>query len=318
MSKQTSARTAKRLTVVGLGESLFDCLDERIVLGGAPLNLAVHAHRLLSTRGGCGMVVSRVGTDELGDRLIHELEERGLETSLIQRDSAHPTGTVQVTFDQDGHPDYSIARDVAWDYIELSQGVRSVAAGCSAVCFGTLAQRSETSRRTIQEFLTIAQQAIRLYDVNLRKGSYTAEIIGQSLAAANVAKLNEQELPQVCELIGVAANLSKDPDGQAGALRQAFDLNVLALTRGEAGTVLYAGGQRLEAKPGRFPSEPGADSVGAGDACGAGLICGLLLEWPLQDTLTLANQMGAYVASRRGATPPLSDPLLEMLSSTTG
>jgi fructokinase len=271
-------------TVVGLGEALFDLLPDGPVLGGAPLNVAVHAAQL----GARAALVSRVGRDALGDRLRAEVLARGLDASGLQTDPDRPTGTVAVTL-ENGEPRYDIVKDVAWDHLEDSP---ALAAAADAVCFGTLAQRSPRSRETIHRFLEAATKAVRLFDVNLRQAYYDRGILHESLRRATMVKLNQDELPVVLGLLGMSS---------LDALRNEYGLTHAVLTRGAEGTSING----VQGEPVRFPAQPGADSVGAGDACSAGILTGVLRGWPLDRTVALAKKMGAYVASVPGATPRL-------------
>jgi fructokinase len=182
------------------------------------------------------------------------------------------------------------------------------------VCFGTLAQRSDLSRATIHRFLNHATNAVRLFDVNLRQHYFGPKIIVESLKAATAVKLSADELQTVGELVGFAA-AATPADHTARALCELFGLQVLALTRGAAGTVIYSSGARFEVQPAPYHPRQDADSVGAGDACCAGVLYGLLAGWPPERTLELANQLGAFVASQPGATPQLPDDLIPLPAS---
>ena len=301
----------KTLTVVGLGEALFDCFSpRRIVLGGAPVNLAVHAHQLLQSHGR-GVVASSVGKDQLGTQLLAELLQRKMTTDYITVTSKYPTSTVEVAVDPAGETQYEIMQGVAWDHLEFTDSLAELAATCSAVCFGTLAQRSEQSRDTIRQFLATAKTALKVCDVNLRQRFYSAEIIRHSLEMADVVKLNELELPKVRELLGMRANVSVDD--QACDLLRHFELRLLTLTRGEAGTVLFTADERVEGPVPSFPRQTNADAVGAGDSCCAAIIVGLLLGRPLPEIVNLANRVGAFVASQAGATPVLPTEVLKQV-----
>lgn len=278
-------------TVVGLGEALFDLLPGGPVLGGAPLNVAVHAGQL----GARGVLVSRVGRDVLGERLRAEVDGR-LDAAELQTDPERPTGTVGVTL-EGGEPRYDIVKDVAWDRLELTPRLRALAASADAVCFGTLAQRSPRSREATRGFLDAATKAVRLFDVNLRQDYYSREILRESLRRATMIKLNEAELPVVLGLLDVP---------HLESLRAAYGLTHAVLTRGARGTSING----TEGEAARFPLQPGADSVGAGDACSAGVLTGVLRGWTIERTLTLANRLGAYVASVPGATPRLPAELI--------
>jgi fructokinase len=293
--------------VVGIGEALFDCLPDHRALGGAPVNVAVHAHRMLAASGGRGVVVSRAGRDELGAELVAELASRGMGTEHIQWDGGHPTGTVAVSLDGNGGPSYRIEEDVAWDHLEYTPALRTLARSCSAVCFGSLAQRSPATRDAIRMFLADAGGAERVFDANLRQDYFDGAVLRSSLEFATVAKLNEEELGIVGSLVGLG-----DAGGErlAWRLMGRFDLRLLAVTRGAAGTLVFADGVKYEATTPRMEREADADSVGAGDACLAALTCGLLLGWTPPRMVEAANEVGAFVASRRGATPALTGELV--------
>jgi fructokinase len=294
------------MTIVGLGEALFDVFpDGRTVLGGAPLNAAVHAHQMAAVlgAGGCGIPASRIGEDELGRRLIRELTERGVSTLGLQHDPDRPTGQVRVTL-HGNEPTYEIVEDAAWDRLEFTDAWRDLAGACDAVCFGTLAQRTPPAQATIERFLESAPQAIRMFDVNLRQHYWSAELIRRSCTLATVVKLNELELPRVDEMLALTSE-AMALDEQAAALRDHFGLDAVVVTRGAAGTALYLAGGKIEGEPMSYPRQPDADSVGAGDACAAGILMGMLLGWPAARTVALANSVGAYVATQPGATPRL-------------
>jgi fructokinase len=305
----------RAFTIVGLGEALFDVYPDRAILGGAPLNVAVHAHQLASTAGGCGIPASRIGRDELGARLLEELSARGIPTTAIQQDEHCPTGRVLVTL-RGGEPDYEIVPDAAWDRLEFSDELRRVARTCDAVCFGTLGQRSPQAHETIVQFLQEARQAVRLFDVNLRQDFFSAEVVERSAALATVVKVNEQELPTIDRLIGLygtEVSGTTSQDQQVRTLCERFALDAVVVTRGAAGTVLYTAAGKTERAPAGYPPHPEADSVGAGDACAAGILMGMLLGWPAGRIVDLANSAGAYVASQPGATPALPRALLESM-----
>ena len=296
--------------VVGIGEVLFDCFPDRMVLGGAPVNVAVHVHQLLSGVGGQGVVVSRVGEDDLGKDLVTQLNDWGLVTNLIQQGPELPTGTVQISVDATGEPTYCIEQNVAWENICFEESLERLACLCDAVCFGSLAQRNEPSRSTIHRFLRCAKSAIRLFDVNLRQSYYSAEVLHASFQAANVVKLNRAELAEVGKQLNAKLGTTSDSDLAVQRLQEAYALDSVALTRGSDGTVLYHRGSRFEADSITIQRDSNADNVGAGDACSAGLVYGLIRGWEPERILELANRMGAFVASKAGATPRLSEELI--------
>lgn len=223
--------TDTKPTIVGLGEALFDIFPKSESLGGAPLNVAFHAHQL----GNHGVVASRIGDDELGRRVTRHLRARKMRADYLQIDTDRDTGTVNIIL-RDGEPSYEIVERVAWDEMHFDRRFAKLAENCDAVCFGTLAQRRSTSRQTVQRFVEKAELAVRLFDVNLRQDFFTGPTIEKSLKLANAAKLNTEELRIVGQLLELSG---ETPIHQVQQLREQFELEFVALTRGaEGGTCL--------------------------------------------------------------------------------
>lgn len=299
-----------RFTLVGFGEALFDMLPEGEKLGGAPLNVAAHAHQLAHARGGRGVIVSRVGQDDLGQRVYDELHQRGMTTDFLQSDPDRPTGTVMVELSGD-EVSYDIIEGVAWDVIQYDPDLEDLALHCDAVCYGTLAQRDAQSRNSLYRFLDTAKRAFKLYDVNLRPPYFEAGWVKRSCEYATGIKLNESELPQVAEMVGV---YEEDHDARVSALLKKFDLKLMVLTRGSRGTALITpDGNTVEGDMPAFAPGENADPVGAGDSVSAAVLLGRVLRWPPERTANVANHVGAFVAGQHGPTPTLPDHILDMV-----
>ena len=299
------------MLVVTIGEALFDVFSNSRRLGGAPLNTAVHVSQLGRDVGIKSMLVSRTGRDELRKELLKSCQKFDVCTEYVQCDDGYPTDQVIVTFTDKGEPQYQISQPAAWDGLAWGDKLDSLAKKCDAICFGSLAQRCRHSRSTIQRFLSTSKAILKLFDVNLRLDFYTPEIICQSCELANVVKLNEHELSEVSKMLGIvsgfSSNDSEAADRMASELICRFNLDVVALTRGARGTCLYTEeGKHEGVAESAIPNEQ-ADPVGAGDACSAAIMCGLLLEMPYVEIATLGNKIGANVASCPGATPGLGD-----------
>ncbi len=224
----------ERFTVVGIGEALFDIFPESERLGGAPLNMALCAHQLAQVRGGRGVLASRIGQDELGQRLRDELTARGLTTDYIQTDPDRSTGKVYVDFDIEGNPTYEIVQHVAWDVIQYDPDIEDLAQGCQAVCFGTLAQRNAQTRHTIYRFLDHTRRAPILFDVNLRGETYDHSMIRRSCEQATIVKLNDQELPVIANLLGIVVEEEASSEGHvegrtAGQSERKITLQIKAI-----------------------------------------------------------------------------------------
>ena len=285
---------SKRHIVVGVGELLWDLLPAGKQLGGAPANFAY----ITSLLGDEGIPASRLGQDALGEEAILRLRELGLPTAFIQQDVDHPTGTTQVEVDAAGQPRFEISESVAWDFLEWTPQWQRLAQQADAVCFGSLAQRSEPSRAAILKFVRASRpNAVRTFDVNLRQNFYTAEVLAESMRLATIVKLNHEELPKIMRLFELEDRGAED---SARSLLSVYDLQLVCVTRGDRGSLLVSASERNE-HPG-FPVKI-ADTVGAGDAFTAAVVHGYLRRTPLLQINEYANRVGAWVASQSGATP---------------
>ena len=291
--------------VVGLGELLWDLLPTGKQLGGAPANFAY----ITSLQGDRGVVASRVGTDVLAREALDKLRALRLSTDYVQRDAEHLTGTVRVDIDGAGQPRYEIIEGVAWDFLAWTPEWNVLARDADAVCFGSLAQRSEESRSTIRRFLQATRpETIKIFDVNLRQTFYSFDVLSAAFDIANIVKLNHEELPRVMQLLGL------DYDGDVSSavrLRETKSLKLVCVTRGENGSVL-ADESGTHAHPG-FAVRV-VDTIGSGDAFTAGLVHHYLRKADLADMNEVANRLGAWVASNAGATPVPTSSLKQSLS----
>jgi fructokinase len=281
--------------IVSIGEIVWDQFPQRSVLGGAPLNVAYH----LQARGLPVLVVSRIGADDLGRQTLARIKTIGLDVAAIQVDDHLPTGRVVVTVDSNNEPHFEIAKLAAWDYVQAGEVEKVVAGRPFHLVCGTLAQRDQVSRATIRRLWP--QATTIFYDVNLRPPFTAMDHVKASLQAAQVVKVNSAEL---AILNGALVGKQGSEEEMAAALLAAFDLKLLAVTRGCKGALLI--------NPGECYTHPGfettvADTVGSGDAFFSGIIAGYLAGTGLQSCLAEANRLGSYVASQPGATPAYPD-----------
>jgi fructokinase len=280
--------------VVGLGEVLWDLFPERACLGGAPTNFAY----ITTLMGDQGIVASRVGEDSRGVEALQRMEELGLDIDHVQTDRGHPTGTVKVDVDVQGFAHYEIAQPVAWDFLDWTPDWQRLAKEVDAVCFGSLAQRSEHTRSTIRRFVGATfPEAVKVFDVNLRQSYFSQETLSESMKLADIVKLNDEELPKIMSLTKMP---HKDELSSAQQLAKVYDLKLVCITRGGRGSLLARDGEHSE--------HPGfrvrvADTVGSGDAFTAGLVHEYLHGASLALMNEVANLVGAWVASEVGAMP---------------
>lgn len=281
---------------VGLGELIWDFLPGGRQLGGAPANFA-YMSRVLGNE---SAVASRIGSDRLGAEALERLAGSGISTKYLQVDPAHPTGTVRVRLDERGEAHFAMNENSAWDHLEWTSGWAELSRKSDVICFGTLGQRVETARRTIMRFLEATRpDALRVFDVNLRHSFFNVEMLERSLRLASIVKLNQPELLTLAGMLGLKADTE---ERLARRLLEQFALELVAITRGERGSLLVTrasvsdhGGVRVRVK----------DTIGAGDAFIAALAHYYLRRAPLPLISEAANRIGAWVATQEGATPIL-------------
>jgi len=281
--------------IIGIGEVLWDLLPSGPQLGGAPANFAYHTRALGALAG----VVSRVGNDDLGRAILKRFAELGIAADAMEVDDQAPTGTVTVALSGKGIPHFTIHEHVAWDRLSVTPKALTAVRAADAICFGSLAQRSEPARTSIQRLVAAASaDALRVFDINLRQKYFSREVLEQSLRLANVLKLNDSELPILADLFSLTGTVRQ----QIEKLAQQFGLKLVALTRGPEGSLLYRANQWSD-RP-AVPVEV-SDTVGAGDAFTAALVLGLLKGMDLEEINALAGEVARHVCSCAGATPPL-------------
>ena len=280
--------------VLGIGELLWDLFPDGPRLGGAPFNVVASMRRLSHP----AAFVTAVGDDELGRSAVAAVDELGVDTTFISVAPDLPTGTVAVTPDPvEGHR-FTIGSPAAYASIGDADTLvtRLLDLVPEALVYGTLAQRSPAVRELTHRVATEIRPVNRLYDVNLRDGSWTGDLVLDLLSDATVVKLNGDEAVVLAGLLGSAAT----GRALATALAARYGIERLCITRGAAGATLLVGGDEYTVEGIHVDV---VDTVGAGDAFAAGLLHGLLTDMPPDETLRFANRLGALVASRAGALP---------------
>ena len=281
--------------MICFGEILWDFLPRGLFPGGAPHNVAYHLHQL----GLHPHLVSAVGCDLLGDELLRRLRHWGIPLAGLSRHRGLPTGYVTATLGATGDAHYEITPSVSWDQIPIEEDTVRAAVKARALVFGSLAQRSTYNRAALDRlFAVLPPDALRVFDVNLRPPHDDLPLVLELARRATLLKLNTAE----------AARLTEDSPGfgreeaQARALAARSGCPTVCITAGEHGAGILSDGMWfwVASRPTQV-----RDTVGAGDAFLAGLICGLILhrESPAM-ALARACRLGEFVASCDGATPP--------------
>ena len=285
--------------IVGIGEVLWDHFEDKdnYVLGGAPFNFAYHVNQF----GLNSLVISAIGHDKLGQKLEADVKKKNVPYMLERLNL--PTGVVNVK-EVDGKPRYDILTERAWDYIPNTEQLKEIAANTKAACFGSLAQRSETSRNSIFAFLdAMPSDALRIFDINLRQKWYTEEVIKTSLQKANVLKINDDELLIIQRMFGY---IDITQENTCRLIMRDYQLDMLILTCGDKGSYIFTKDEMSYLSTNDIKV---VDTVGAGDSFAASFIASMLKGKTIHEAHRIAVNVSAFVCTQAGATPIIPDEL---------
>jgi fructokinase len=262
-------------------------------LGGAPANFAYHA----AQQGMEAHIVSAVGNDLLGKELLTFLKSKNLSSKYIYVSDQYPTGTVQVKMTE-GIPAYNITEHTAWDNIPCFDELNALATKADAVCFGSLACRSEQSRETIFKFLEATPKGcLKVFDINLRQHYYSTELIEKAFGIADILKLNDEEIEVVASCLG----LTGTDNEIISQLRNRYQFKAVILTKGAEGASYFSDEGVFRCKP--ATSEKPVSTVGCGDSFTATLVSRLLYGDAPGSAMNTAEQIASYVSTHPGAMP---------------
>jgi fructokinase len=280
------------MNITSIGEILYDIYPNHKRLGGAPLNFIYHIKKLTDS----GNIISRVGKDVLGNKVINDLKHSGLSFDFVQHDNLHPTGMSIVHLDDSGSPNFKIDIDSAYDFIELNDDNESlINADTDCLYFGTLAQRTEFSRKTIQSFFN---RGLKYFaDLNLRENFYNEAILTASLEAADFVKVNYDEMHIINDMF---LQSEYSTERVAFELMDKFNINMIAVTRGKDGSSIFENGKRYDHS---IDDVKVIDTTGAGDAFAAVLCVGYLYGLEIPYINKLANDFANEICQFEGALP---------------
>lgn len=282
--------------VVCVGEALVDFVpfgDEfRPRSGGAPANVAA----ALASLGRRSALVSAVGSDWLGQMVLHSLVEAGVDTGLVHTDAARSTGVAIVAPPGAPGPEFTIYRSEAADaHLDVSESAAKAMQCAPIVHVSSLLPSSVAGGSLVEAARRSAAGGLLSYDVNLRPGAWstTADMIAAAhrmIEIADVIKVTEAERTLL--------DLTISPETTTA---------IWLLTDGAHGARIVAPGVEVHAQT---PPVQVVDSTGAGDATLAALL-DALLEVGAERTavttefaqLALARcvRIGAHVVQQRGA-----------------
>jgi fructokinase len=282
-----------RKKIVAFGEVVWDILPDGKVLGGTPSNLAFRCNSF----GEEGHLLSRVGDDELGQLALNRLKELGISVNNVQIDYEFPTGTVNITFDENQEPVFDVTPDVAFDHIEFSTEALKLVRDAHCLFFGLLPQRIGISKNTIRELIKESASSIKFFDLKLFQHFFNVMVVENLLQSSHIVRIKEKEIGFLSEKLNLErGNLEKFGE----QLVKKYNLDLVLITQGFNGVFAF------HKEKGAF-SDPGyiiemKDNVGSGMAFSAGFLHFYLQGSSLQEALNFGNAAGALNATKVGAT----------------
>jgi fructokinase len=240
--------------------------------------------------------------DDAGKEILHRLELAGFNLDDMQIDDVHPTGSVKVKLDKSGAPQFDIISEVAYDYIKfIPEYHANLINKARIIYFGSLVQRTEAGCKNLQAFISHKQsKKLNFYDINLRPGCYSSDIIEKSLLKTDILKLSAGELEKLRQM----RSLEMENEKFVRYLMETHSIQTVSVTKGERGSELFT-------NRGSFSADSAdvikvVDSVGAGDAYAAMLAAGMLKNWSTQKLLERASLFASRICEIKGAIPESS------------
>lgn len=279
--------------ITSIGEILFDFNNNEKYLGGAPFNFIYHIINISDK----GNFISRIGNDELGNEIQKFFDTNNISNQFLQIDQIHKTGRAIANLDENKIPHWIIEENCAYDFIENKDEI-SYLINEKTLClyFGTLCQRSEISRQTIQSLFN--KDIIYFCDLNIRQNYYTKDIILKSLNTSNVLKINEEELNLINKLL--FDDEIKEEKILIKQLIEKYSIDLICVTKGENGASIYTLNDESHYKS---QIDSVIDTVGAGDAFAAILCLGYLNKIDLHKLNRLCNSFASKICTIEGALP---------------
>ena len=282
-----------RKKIVAFGEVVWDILPNDKVLGGTPSNMVFRCNSF----GEEGHLLSRIGDDELGREALQRLEELGISTANVQIDSEFPTGTVNITFDNNNEPVFDVIPDVAFDHIEFSTEALKLVRDADCLFFGLLPQRFGISKNTIRELIKESPNSLKFFDLKLFQHFFNRNVVENLLNASHIVRIKEKEINFLSDQLGLK---NGDLTQFGEQLVKKYQIDIILITRGSKG--VFAFHKKLGAFHDKGYQIEMKDNIGSGMAFAAGFLHLILQGESFQEALNFGNAAGALSATRIGAT----------------
>ncbi len=282
------------MKILSFGEIIWDIYPDCRAIGGAPLNFAGHC----SIGGHQAFMLSAVGSDDLGQDALRMIDTFGINSDFVSQNDKK-TGQCIVTLDEKGIPSYKVLDDTAYDNISCVNIVKLNAMNFDAFYFGTLAQKSAVSRRTLENILAECTFDEVFCDLNLRDGCYDEQSVKNCLSHATILKFSDEEAPRL-EIYEFWQKMCDE--GLADSIFSMYkQIKVILLTKGSDGSQIYTRNGECYEIP--ATGDKVVSTVGAGDSFGAVWLCRYLSGDSVKKTAEIASRVSGYVVSQTDALP---------------
>ena len=302
----------KSFDVTTLGELLIDFTENGSSSQGNPLleanpgGAVCNVLAMLEKLGKKTAYIGKVGQDMFGTQLKEAVEEVGIDTRNLIMDPVYHTTLAFVHTYPDGDRDFSFYRDPGADMMLTKEEVSEELIRDSRIFhFGTLSSTHPGVREATRYAIDIAKDAgcIITFDPNLRpplwKSLEDAKVeIEYGMSKCDVLKISDNEVEFMCG--------TNDYDKGAAMIKEKYNIPLVLVTMGKAGSRAYYKGMIVEAAP--FLQENTIETTGAGDTfCASALNYVLehgldnLTEENLKELLTFANAAASLITTRKGA-----------------
>ncbi|HCI73281.1 MAG TPA: carbohydrate kinase [Lachnospiraceae bacterium] len=302
----------KEYDVVALGELLIDFTESGLSAqgnpllevnpGGAPGNVL----SMLQNYGRKTAFIGKVGKDMFGRLLLDAVGSCGIDTKGICVDeTVHTTLAFVQTF-EDGDRDFSFYRDPGADMMLTKEEVDTeLIRNAKVFHFGTLSSTHPGVREATRYAIDVAKEAgaVISFDPNLREPLWknledARTEIEYGLGKCDLLKISDNEVEFMCG--------TDDYDKGARILKDKYQIPLILITMGKAGSRAYYKDLRVESAP--FLQENTIETTGAGDTfCATSIHTVLkygidnLTEANLTELLTYANAAASLITTRKGA-----------------
>lgn len=318
----------KSFDVTTLGELLIDFTENGSSSQGNPLleanpgGAVCNVLAMLEKLGKKTAYIGKVGQDMFGKQLKEAVEEVGIDTRNLIMDPVYHTTLAFVHTYPDGDRDFSFYRDPGADMMLTKEEVSEELIRDSRIFhFGTLSSTHPGVREATRYAIDVAKDAgcIITFDPNLRpplwKSLEDAKVeIEYGMSKCDVLKISDNEVEFMCG--------TDDYDKGAAMIQKKYNIPLVLVTMGKAGSRAYYKGMIVEVAP--FLQENTIETTGAGDTFCASTLNYILehgldnlTEENLKELLTFANAAASLITTRKGAlrVMPAKQEVLDFIES---